>query len=204
MPNITVRAAATGLPNSRRAVLRSIFAAGAVATVPAAGAIASVGHPDAALFALQADIEAADRLQSAAFDVRNACERACLAVLPPPPPKPEGAKFTDEEWFGTFVKKMTELNSSPSPLGAAYDAAIEAWVQEKERLDDEAGLTAAEERVAEAQREGDDIRDQIVATRATTLAGLKFKAKYAVDHYPGEFDQDVMASIVDDLLAMEG
>ena len=46
MPNITVRAAATGLPNSRRAVLRSIFAAGAVATVPAAGAIASVGHPD--------------------------------------------------------------------------------------------------------------------------------------------------------------
>jgi hypothetical protein len=204
MPNTTVRAAATGLPKSRRAILRSILAGAAAATVPAAGAIASAGHPDAALFALQADIEAADRLQTAAFDVRNACEKACLAVRLPPPPKPEGAAFTNEEWFGMFVSKMTELNASPSPDGKAYDAAIEAWVQEKERLDDETGLTAAEERVAEAQSEGDALRDQIVATRATTLAGLKFKAAYAAAHYPDEPDQDVMASIVADILAMEG
>jgi len=46
------------------------------------------------------------------------------------------------------------------------------------------------------------IRDRIVVTRATTLDGLKFKVKYAVDHCPGDPDEDVMDSIVDDVLAM--
>jgi hypothetical protein len=49
MPNTPVWAAATGLPNSRRAVLRSILAGAAVATVPAAGAMAALPAPSEAL-----------------------------------------------------------------------------------------------------------------------------------------------------------
>ena len=49
-----------------------------------------------------------------------------------------------------------------------------------------------------------DIRDQIVAIRATTIAGLIFKARYASEHYRDEPDDEVMELIVDDLLAMGG
>jgi hypothetical protein len=47
------------------------------------------------------------------------------------------------------------------------------------------------------------LRDKVVEIPATTLAGLLFKARYAASHYRGEYDPDVMISIVDDLLALE-
>jgi hypothetical protein len=177
MPNTLVQAAATGLPNSRRAVLRSILAGAAVATVPAAGAIASIGHPDAGAY---------------------------FAVEVPQPAKPEGAAFTNEEWFIEFKERMAGLRACPSPEAAAHVAACEAWAKEDERLRGESGQTAAEERDNEALDEVLALRDKIVATRATTLAGLKFKAKYAIEHYSGEPDEDVLASIADDILAMSG
>jgi hypothetical protein len=204
MMNNAVPVTATGLPNSRRAVLRSLLAGAVAATVPAAGALAAAGHPDAALFALQADIDAADRLWMASFDPRDVAEKAYFAARGPQPAKPEGAAFTDEEWFVTFKEKMAELRANPSPEGTAHLAACEAWAKEDERLHVETGLTAAEARDEEIDADISALRDQIVATRATTLAGLKFKAKYALDHYPDEPDQDVMVSIVDDILAMEG
>ena len=42
----------------------------------------------------------------------------------------------------------------------------------------------------------------LVDTPAKTLAGLIYKARYAATHYRTEYVEDVMASIVDDLLAM--
>ena len=48
------------------------------------------------------------------------------------------------------------------------------------------------------------MRDHIVDIPATTLAGLIFKAKYGAEHYHGDYDQDVMGSIIDDLLAIGG
>jgi hypothetical protein len=48
------------------------------------------------------------------------------------------------------------------------------------------------------------LRDRIAEIQATTLTGLIFKARYAASHYEGEYDADVMASIVDDLLALDG
>jgi hypothetical protein len=203
MTNANERANARALPETtnRRAVLRSILAAGAVATVPAAGAIAA-DHADAALFALQADIEAADRLKEAFFDPFNAAEEAYMAVRAPIPAAPEDSAFTKEEWFLTFKEKMAELNTSPSPEITAYAAERQAWEEEDKRLHDETGLTAAEECEKEIDAEVLALRDQIVATRATTLAGLKFKAKYAVEHYEGAPDEDDIDSIIDDILAM--
>jgi hypothetical protein len=72
----------------------------------------------------------------------------------------------------------------------------------RERLRADCGLKAAER----SQIEADDVvialRDRIVSTPATTLAGLIFKARYAADHYPSEYEPEVMISIVDDLLAL--
>jgi hypothetical protein len=61
----------------------------------------------------------------------------------------------------------------------------------------------------EAQQAADgvvlSIRDEkIVSTRAHTLSGLIFKARYAATHFENAYDENVMASIVDDLLALDG
>ena len=42
----------------------------------------------------------------------------------------------------------------------------------------------------------------LIDTPAKTLAGLIFRARYAATHYEDNYDEDVMISIVDDLLAM--
>ena len=71
-----------------------------------------------------------------------------------------------------------------------------------EQAERDSGLKAAEEAVNAAEDVRLAIRDRIVSTRARTLAGLIFKARYASTHFPGDEDEDVMKSIVADLLAM--
>jgi hypothetical protein len=46
------------------------------------------------------------------------------------------------------------------------------------------------------------VRADLVDTPARRLAGLIFKARYVAAHRRTEYDEEVMASIVDDLLAM--
>ena len=73
-----------------------------------------------------------------------------------------------------------------------------------ERAEHDSGLTAAEEAVNAADRVRLAIRDKIVSTRARTLAALTFKARYAAAHFPGDPDEEVMISIVEDLLSLAG
>src|ERR1700728_343342 len=125
---------------SRRAALTGALVAGAAAIVPAAGALGSPEHPDAALFAVQADIEAADRLKEASFGPLGTAEKAYFAARGPLPPRPpQDTAFTDEEWFVTFKERMAELRACPSPDAAAHVAACEAWAEEDKRLRDETG-----------------------------------------------------------------
>jgi hypothetical protein len=72
-----------------------------------------------------------------------------------------------------------------------------------DRLRVNSGLKAGEESQYEAEVIVLALRDRIVEIRAATLAGLIFKAKYAAEHYRSEYDPEVMASIVDDLLALD-
>ena len=65
------------------------------------------------------------------------------------------------------------------------------------------GLLAAEE----AQDEADGIRlsirdEKLIPTRARTLEGLIFKARYAASHFKEDYDEEVMRSIIDDLFAL--
>jgi hypothetical protein len=141
---------------SKRAFLRGAVAA-AAASIPA-GTLASDSNPDAALLALQPEIDAADMAWEAGSRERNAVEKVYFALKPDKP----------------------------------------------EQAERESGLTAAEE----AQNAAADVRlslsDVVVTIRATTLAGLIFKARFAASHFPGDPDEDVMRSIVEDLLAMPG
>jgi hypothetical protein len=47
------------------------------------------------------------------------------------------------------------------------------------------------------------ICDKIIAIRATTLAGLKFKAKYVAEHDPDAPNEELLDSIIADILAMD-
>lgn len=64
-------------------------------------------------------------------------------------------------------------------------------------------LSAADEARAEAGEICLSIRDKkLIPTRARTLEGLIFKARYAASHFTEDYDEEVMRSIVDDLLAL--
>jgi hypothetical protein len=86
----------------------------------------------------------------------------------------------------------------PSP----HELAVRTWKEEIERLRDECGQTATEERANEAMNEAEAISQRIAEIRATTLAGLIFKAKYALAHDSYEPHPEVVESILADLMAM--
>ena len=90
----------------------------------------------------------------------------------------------------------------PSPAWAAYYQAVADHERECERLKEECGVTAAHELEAAAHESTGRAAQALINTPAKTLAGLIFKARYAATHYEDDYDEDVMISIVDDLLAM--
>ena len=180
------------------------FSGGAIgATVGAAiaqAAAAPVG--DAELLALDAEIAEADKAFNAALDVRSEAEGAFAKAKPQRPIAPDYPDVSDEEWLKALLRKTASDEARPEVI--AHEAAKQEWIQKCERLKEECGLVAAEFEESEASDEVLAIRDFIAETRATTLAGLVFKAKYAAGHYRSEYDLDVMTSIVDDLLTMAG
>jgi len=139
---------------------------------------------------LKAELRFLSKAEKAYFDARRPM---------PQPPKSEVEDVANEDWFKAFMAKR---KAGPSPEWTAYEAAHEAWIQGDERLRVATGLAAAEKRVEEADRAVLALRDKIAAESATTLAEPKFKARYALDHFPGSADKRVMAAILSDIVAM--
>lgn len=83
-----------------------------------------------------------------------------------------------------------------------YQSAKQLWDEERERLRGEVGLTAAEEAHRDASVAACEARDLLANMRAKTLAGLVFKAECAASFPMGDCDHELVASIVEDLLAM--
>ena len=180
---------------SKRAFLQSAAAAAAAATIPAGAALASEPNPDAAFLALQPEIDAADQAWEARYRERTACEKVYFAVRRDKPKAPMLDKATGESVLSPEAAKAVD----------AYADAEKAWRKATGQAHDDTGLTASEE----AQTAADAVRlaicnEKIIPMRAKTLEGLIFKARYAASHFPGDPDEDVMRSIVDDLLAMAG
>ena len=161
-------------------------------------ALASATHPDAALLALEAELAAADQAWEALYSKRVAAEAACFAAVPPPPKGPNLDSAAIRKAFLSGEALSPETVQSLR----AYDQANKATREAMEQAERDSGLKAAEEAVNAADDVRLVIRDRIVSTRARTLAGLIFKARYASTHFPGDPDEDVMKSIVADLLAM--
>jgi hypothetical protein len=189
---------------TRRSALTALASAPALA-IPAFAtpSTSSPHHSDAELFALQPEIEAADYRFNVALDAQNRAEERTFP-RPPRPAQPEPS-FVKEDWFQTFKEKMAELNANPnpSPEWAAYDVALKAWEEEIARIDLETGAAAACDHADDLLCEVDAICDKIIAIRATTLAGLKFKAKYVAEHDPDAPSLELLDSIIADILEME-
>jgi hypothetical protein len=196
-------------PLARRAALRLFGAAPALAILPMAGsalALASTAspvHPDAALFAMGPAIEAADRELDAVLDALKAAEDAYSDKEPDAPAKPDAAVFSAEEQQAVdAMAAALRERKTPLPAWAAYNQAVQDHERECERLKAECGVTAANEMELAALDATGRASRGLIDTPAKTLAGLIFKARYAASHYEDNYDDDVMVSIVDDLLAI--
>ena len=221
MPNATVRANAPTLPETtnRRAVLGAVLAAGAAASVAAIPAVAKpalgADHPDAALLALGPEIEAADHEFELRTQARDAAEEVFFSIRAKKPEFPESAYAVLTAQEAEEAANSIERGLDKSPVGATNalikvgrelrrrDAALKAWEDDLPGARLESGLVSAEDAQAEAYGVCLKVRDEkLVPTRARTLEGLIFKARYAASHSEDDYDEEVMISIVDDLLAL--
>lgn len=214
MPNAIVRANAQAMPEaaSRRAVLGAVLAAGAVASVTAIPAVAKAAatgadHPDAALLALGPEIEAADREWDSLASARNAVEEVYFSTRPNKPELPKTCEITAREAEELLAQGGVDALIQIGRKLEEHEAALKAWDDDLPRARLESGLVAAEK----AQDDADDVRlmirdEKLIPTRARTLEGLIFKARYAARFGDNEDDweEEVMISIVDDLLALGG
>ena len=207
MPKATVRANAQALsePTNRRAVLGTVLAAsavGATAAIPAvAKASLAANYPDAALLALGPEIEGADRECELREQAISAAEKVFFSIRPKEPERPTIAPHAMEELIAQ--KRWDEIAKFGAEV-RKQEAAWKAWQEDKmPRARRELGLLGAEEAQAEADGVRLKIQDEkLIPTRARTLEGLIFKARYAASHFKEDYDEEVMRSIVDDLLAI--
>lgn len=212
MPNLTIPGAGGAIPAEGQHTVnrRMLLGCGIASSVVAIGATiaaasAAQSGADAELLELAAEIAEADRAFEVAIDRKRDAEIAFNSAAPRRPVAlaPGFPDVSDEEWFKLFLQKTAwKKGAGPFPEAIAYDAALAVWEQDCERLREECGVAVADAEEEEASDQVGTIRDCIAGTRATTLAGIIFKAKYAAAHYSGEYEQDVMVSIVDDLLAL--
>jgi hypothetical protein len=163
---------------------------------------ASPVHPDAALFAMRPAIDAADSDLEAALAALNPAEEAFFEKEPDRPKPPETILSAEERQAIDALRAASAKRGAPAPEWVAYEQAVQAYEREVERLHAECGVTAAQALEDAAQEAVNSVRDALVDTPAKTLVGLIFKARYAATHNPDEYDEVVVASIVDDLLAM--
>ena len=167
-------------PNvNRRGVLAVATAAlaGSAAAVPA---LAGTPHPDAGLLALEQPIEAIAARLRAATKVMNAAEAVVEARRPPRP--------------GALAPSL-----GPDALADLEESRREftVWLVEGRRLMVECGYDEAEDRVSELETELDRALWPVREVAATTLDGLRFKARMA------RHDPTIAEVIVRDLLSLD-
>ena len=128
MSKPTVSATGDAMPaeghKSRRALLRMFGAAPALAILPAGSALAlaamaSPAHPDAALFAMQSAIDAADKEFNAALDALEAAEDAYFDKELDGPAQPEADFLPQERQALDLLRAGARMREGkgPSPRG---------------------------------------------------------------------------------------
>jgi hypothetical protein len=156
---------------NRRAMLGRLAAAGVVVAAPS---VALAAHSDAALFALQGQIDAADRELDATLDALSHAQERFYEIrrergeAPSPPADPEW-----DQILASFSAQMKEYRArEPRPEMLAYNEAMKLREMAESEAQTESGLDAAEAAEDAASGAVTELRDRIVAAPAKTLAGL--------------------------------
>jgi hypothetical protein len=176
-------------PLSRRSALTGALPVLAGLTITATMAmpgLAAGSHPDAALLALGPKLDAALAIWCAALDDHSVAEKAYFAEVPPRP---------EDDWLSR------PRGERPTPLEyvdyvAEKEAQFAVYCAEVDRLTEKHGLTALEQRADHLCDELTERLGAVAEFHATTLAGLRFKARWA------EHDEEVRDSLIRDVLAM--
>lgn len=109
-------------PPSKRAFLRGA-AAVAAAAIPTGAALASGPNPDAALLALQPEIDVADQAWEARYRDRAACERVYFAIRPDEPKTP----LLDNATIPKVLTGKTALSPEAAKAVDTYADTGKAW-----------------------------------------------------------------------------
>jgi hypothetical protein len=195
------------MPVQAKTSRRLFLAAGSAAAVFAAVKSASAGQgaeADAELLAIGDELAHADEVEDKAHAAHSIAEDKFYTAKPPAPIAPE-VDVSGEEWFKAIQAKLAlDKARGPTLEQAAFERAKAAHEKECERISLECGLTETEEAQKIASIAAMEIRDRIAGIPATTLLGLMTKARYAATHDQCAYDEEIMNSIVSDLLAMSG
>jgi hypothetical protein len=192
--------------DSRKAVSRRAALTGAAAiavAVPVTGP--AFANSDAELFALGRKLEEALALRDAADQRQNAATKRYHRPAEPALPEPP-------EEYAALYKKITvgqmEMLAADHPLVVWHNETREefsrvfgAHLARCHKLQDECGVTAAEDEFSERCQDLYEIGLQILAVRAQTLDGMAIKLR-AVDLMSIDFDdgaKDAWDSIAADI-----
>jgi hypothetical protein len=175
-------------PLSRRSALAGALPALAALTIPAAAAMSFLtraASPDAALFAMEPKLQALYSAWDAALHDQSVAERAYFDE------KPEEPKYPGRGAGGG------------GPLGlvdavAEYETAHGIWTAEVLALKKKHDIAALEQRADALGREFMVAFGEVADLKATTIAGLKFKARWA--EYENE--DEMRDSLIRDILAL--
>ncbi|RWO54166.1 hypothetical protein [Mesorhizobium sp.] len=213
MSNTTVRAAAEGMPeiNRRRMLLGLAVASTAAATITVASAAgcAPVEHPDAELFRLEQEMEAAHaRMKRIERTSSRADKKARKAVGPAPIQPHEWEKQEPKmpghlsEMRQTALKSVLFVNFlstdwEPAPVRAWRDAAEKergrvraAWDEYHAKLK-ELGYDANEDAFNACCSEHDEFAKRICSIPAHTFEGMAVKLRAHV-RTGGEIEKEEM------------
>jgi hypothetical protein len=121
----------------------------------------------------------------------------------PKPKMPETVRL-DGETDRDFVSRlMDKIGDGVSVEWAEYAHELEGWQLRHETAEIETGLTAAEEQSGRAHEDVCAAEQKLAATRATTMDGLRCKAR--MSDLIREYDHanaPIAESVVKDLLAL--
>ncbi|RWO36455.1 MAG: hypothetical protein EOS11_32585 [Mesorhizobium sp.] len=198
MPNITVRAAAEGMPAINRRRLLNLTGAGlalaatsaAVRNVSAAARPdAPAEHPDAALFRLDKELEEVHARMETASEANSTLSDKIEALLPPMPAKWEEPDMPEDvrvAFQAMTVKDMGTINrpaiyaawsNEIKEQRAANKALHDAYHAKIAEIHREGGMDAAEEAFNALCDQEWEIGMRICAIPAQTLEGMTVKLR---------------------------
>lgn len=180
-------AQATSTHTSRRVFLRGAVAAPALALPTIA-----LASPDVELVAMEAELTAVNARHEAALDVFNVAERAYLKWRRKNP-EPEYQLPTS-----AYSEKDDKMICVRGEDPFVFSARRNDWREREARVRKRSGMLDAEADTTGICNEIGKIRDRMVGKSATSIEGLRVKARSAQS-----IGCDGLAwSVIDDLIAM--